>query len=144
MYTYDVSGLSQEAALTYIRDITVHLKTLESALNGKQADLKLWQDRTALAEKSLREDLRSAAQAQSDRIQGEIDTIQREMMEVRTGIDIMRQQLNSPAFASAQARDKAEALLLEMEMIAGKPDTVTPELKTLTVEAELEELKKKL
>lgn len=144
MFTFDVSGLSQEAALTYIRDVTVHLKTLENALSAKTADLQLWTDRAALAQKSLREDLRTAAQAQADRIQGEADKIRGEIQEVRVGIDIMRQQLTSPVFASAPMRDKAEALLMEMEAIAGKPDTVTPQLAGLTVEAELEELKKKL
>ncbi|OHD14320.1 MAG: hypothetical protein A2Z96_04415 [Spirochaetes bacterium GWB1_48_6] len=144
METYDVSGLPRVAAMNYIKDIIVHLKTLEGSLKSKLSELELWNSRVPLAERSLREDLKTLALEQIARIQSEVTTIQAEIASVKLGLDVMKDQLNSAVFASAEVRDSADALLREMEDVVGAPDRVTPVLNTLGVDAALEELKKNL
>lgn len=121
METYDITGLSEEAARQYIWDITVHYKALDQQIQTLEQDKVLWESRVQVAAQAMREDLRAAAQGEADKISQKVTALLGERENVRRGLEMMKEQLRHPAFATAEIRDRSDRLLLELETLAGKP-----------------------
>lgn len=140
----DLSGLDPASARTYLFDMTVHLKSLEAGLAQVRTDLALWASRVETARKAERADLVSAAEAELTRLQGKEAAFLADLNRARLDVDVLKDQLKNPAFASAELRDRADALLRDLTEITGEPDTVSPAVEALGADDALLALKRQM
>jgi chromosome segregation ATPase len=140
---YDVSGLNTQQAKEFLLGHITALKETERQYQSNLEEFKLWQQRSELAAKKQREDLKLAAQARSEEIKASLEKLLAEMQELKKGIDVIKSQLPAIAAESELTID-AEALALELEAVAGKPDLTAQAIKDLDTEQQLENLKAKI
>lgn len=140
---FNVQGLSWEDAQQYVFTILTELKLREKSLKDLLEKEKLWRERLDLAQKSKRDDLILAAQAELDALGGKKDTLRQEIVEFQVGIEKLRAQLKLlPGDLSLQSSDQ---LIAELSLLVGDdPQPASQKFDELGIEQELENLKKNL
>jgi len=140
---FNVQGLSLEDAQQYVFTILTELKLREKSLKDLLEKEKLWRERLDLAQKSKRDDLILAAQAELDALAGKKDTLRQEIVEFQVGIEKLRAQLKLlPGDLSLQSSDQ---LIAELSLLVeDDPQPASQKFDELGIEQELENLKKNL
>jgi hypothetical protein len=139
----DISGLEPEAAKEYVLAFISSLKTTRRQKQAALEEKKLWQDRVRLAEQKQEALLAEKARGKLAEVQAKIDTLEGEERELAPKVDVLKEQLLKLVRSPRMSVD-AEALLAQLQMLVGEPDTLSRKFKDEEANAELEKLKKNM
>lgn len=137
----DLSAMNGPAAREYVLEFVRSLKETERQLAHKQEELDKWRGRVTLAEKAERADLAAGARAKAEALAPEVEVLRKERAALEVKIDVLKEQLQSNERRFKHSID-ADALLSQLTLLSGEPDTTDEEIRRTEAELELERLKK--
>lgn len=139
----DLSGMDSTAAGEYVLAFATTLKETERAFADCEKELELWQQRLELAKIKNEEVLAIQAQTKVAELAAKRDSLMAEKEELRRKVSFMKDELKRLKSRPELSLD-AEALLEQLKMIAGEPDSTSQNIDKLKAEEELAKLKEKL
>jgi phage shock protein A len=139
----DLSDLDPKDAKRIVLDYIVTLKKTRAKRDEQRAEFEKWERRHSLAEEKGEAELAREALSRARSAVGEYERLGSEERELEVVIETLRDQLRSLEGRPRRTVD-ADALLAQLEGVVGR-DTQTKEaIRELDLDAELEQLKKRL
>lgn len=146
----DLRGMSPAGAKEYIFHFIATLKLTEKNRAGLETEREKWRKREELARSRGAEDLAVEARRETERIQGELDSLSAEEAGLKTQIETMRRQI--PALAARERSIDPDILEQELNIALGRDladgDPAGPALdrrfESVSADAALESLKAKM
>lgn len=139
----DLGGMDKYAASEYVLAFATTMKETQKVRAACEKDLALWTERVKLAQSKNEEALAAQAQAKVDEISAKLASLKQEEAELRRKVSFMKDELARLKSKPELSLDP-EALLAQLEMVTGKPDTTSKDINKEAAALELEELKKKM
>ena len=139
----DLGGMDKAAASEYVLAFITTLKETERARLAAEQEKALWEGRVGLARARNEELLATQAEMKVNEIDSRLATLRAEEAELRRKVDFMKDELQRLKSKPELSLDP-EALLAELEMVTGQPDTTAQKIKDTEADLELEKLKKKM
>jgi hypothetical protein len=140
MDTYDITGLDAQSAKEILFQVIKSLKTTTAQREKLEMELTVWQGRVRLAVENGKSDLQAQAQTRVGDIEFQLDSLRAEEAELVRGVDQMKRQLklleNQPELSV-----DAEALLFQLDQIAGERDELADTFREEEGNALLDKLK---
>jgi hypothetical protein len=139
----DLGGMDRETAGEYVLAFATTLKETQRAREQAQQDKALWEGRVKLARSRNEDLLATQAEMKVNEIDARLAQLKAEEAELRRKVDFMKDELERLRSKPELSLDP-EALLAQLEMVTGKPDTTAKKIKDTEADLELEKLKKKM
>lgn len=139
----DLSGMELEQAKEYVLKFIQTLKETQAKINRLGEETAVWKERIKLASERNKPDLKLAAEEKLSEIYREIDMLSREENELKSKINIMKENLKKLKLKFNFTVD-TEQMLADIEMLVGKKDELSDKFKKEEAEKNLEELKRKM
>jgi hypothetical protein len=128
----DLGGMDRETAKEYVLAFITTLKETQHARENAEQEKILWKGRVELARSKNEELLATQAEMKVNEIDAKLSQLIGEEQEL--------QRLR----AKHELTLDPDALLAQLEMLTGKPDTTTKKIRETEADMELEELKRKM
>jgi phage shock protein A len=139
----DLGGMDRVTASEYVLAFITTLKETEHARRNAEQEKAVWESRVKLARNRNEELLATQAEMKVNEIDSKLVTLTAEEKELRRKVDFMKDELQRLKSKPELSLDP-EALLAQLEMVAGQPDTTAKKMKDTEADVELERLKKKM
>jgi len=139
----DIDSLDYEAAREYVVAFIAALKRIQKERAIAQEELQLWEHRVRLAESRAEPVLKRGAEERVRELRARTDRLLDEEASMRRKSDVLKEKLGRVKIRSSLRVD-ADALLAQLQMLAGEPDTLGEALRDAEASQALEELKRKL
>jgi hypothetical protein len=139
----DLGGMDRQTAAEYVLSFIATLKETEKARAEAEKEKALWEGRVGLARSKNEELLANQAEMKVNEIDSKLSGLKAEEAELRRKVDFMKDELQRLKSKPELSLDP-EALLAQLEMVTGKPDTTARKIKETEADIELEKLKKKM
>ncbi len=139
----DLSDLDPKDAKRVVLDYIVTLKKTRSKREELRAEFERWERRHNLAEERGEQELAAEALTRAREAVEEYERLGSEARELEVVVETLQSQLRSLEGRPRRAVD-AEALLSALEGVVGSDNRTRESIEQLDVEAELDQLKKKL
>jgi hypothetical protein len=139
----DLGGMDRETAREYVLAFITTLKETEHAREQAEQEKALWEGRIGLARSKNEELLATQAEMKVNEIDARLSQLKAEEAELRRKVNFMKDELQRLRATHELTLDP-EALLAQLEMLTGKPDTTAKKLRETEAGMELEELKKRM
>jgi phage shock protein A len=139
----DLTDLDPKDAKRVVLDYIVTLKRTRSKREELRTEFERWERRHRLAEERGEQELAAEALSRAREAVEEHERLGAEARELEVVVETLQSQLRSLEGRPRRAVD-AEALLSALEGVVGSDNRTRESIEQLDVEAELEQLKKKL
>jgi phage shock protein A len=139
----DIDFMDFDSARQYVLAFITTLKNTQRERSVTEEELAIWQRRVKLAAGRGEQALQKAAEARAAELAEKLTRLQGEEADRGRKVDVLKGKLRSLRIRSAMTVD-ADALLAQLSMLAGEPDTLKQSLKEQEALAALEELKRKV
>jgi hypothetical protein len=139
----DIDFLDFDSAREYVLAFITELKRTQRERAINEEELTIWQRRIKLAEGRGEQVLQKAAEARAAELEATDARLRAEEAALAARVDVLKQKLSALRIRSTLTVD-ADALLAQLSIAAGEPDTLKQSLKEQEAQAALEELKRKL
>jgi phage shock protein A len=143
MQDTDIEGLEPKDAAEYVLAFVTTLKKTEMDLVGADEDVATWTRRVALAVEKADEELAGLARAKLAEVEGKKTALETELADLRLKVVLLKEKLQRLRRRFQKSVD-TDVLLAELEMLAGKKDTLADRFKAEEAGAKVEELKRKM
>jgi hypothetical protein len=132
-----------ESAREYVLAFISTLKKTQKQRMVSEQELEHWRARVKLAESRGEPVLKRGAEQRVAELEARRQRLFREELELKRTVDVLKQKLEATKIRSSLQVD-ADALLAQMQMLLGEPDSLQERLRNQEVDQALEALKKKL
>ena len=143
MLDTDIDFMDFESARQYVLAFITTLKSTQRERAVTQEELAIWQRRVKLAADRNEQVLQKAAGQRVAELADKQARLLGEEAELKRKVDVLKEKLRRLRIRSGMTVD-ADALLAQLSMLAGEPDTLKQSLKEQEARAALEELKRKM
>jgi phage shock protein A len=139
----DIDFMDYEAAREYVVAFIAAFKRAQKERAIAQEELAQWERRVKLAESRGEPILRKGAEQRVQELRGRTARLLEEETSLRRKTDVLKEKLTRLQLRSSLSVD-ADALLAQLRMVAGEPDTIAEALRDTEASQALEELKRRL
>jgi succinate dehydrogenase/fumarate reductase flavoprotein subunit len=139
----DIDFLDYEAAREYVVSFIAALKRAQKERAIAQEELALWERRVKLAESRAEPILKRGAEERVRELRAKTGRLLDEEASMRRKVDVLKEKLKALKVRSSMSVD-ADALLAQLQMLAGEPDTLSEALRDAEASQALDQLKRKL
>jgi hypothetical protein len=139
----DIDSLDYEAAREYVLAFVAALKRTQKERAIAQEELELWERRVRLAESRGEPILKRGAQERVGELRARAGRLLDEEAAMKRKADVLKEKLGRVKIRSSLRVD-ADALLAQLQMLAGEPDTLGEALRDVEATQALDKLKRKL
>jgi phage shock protein A len=139
----DIDFLDYEAARQYVVAFIAALKRTQKERAVSQEELAQWERRVKLAESRSEPILKRGAEERVRELRATTGRLLAEEAALRRKTDVLKEKLGRLKLRSSLSVD-ADALLAQLQMVAGEPDSLANRLRDAEASQALEELKHKL
>lgn len=139
----DIDFLDYEAAREYVVSFIAALKRAQKERAIAQEELALWERRVKLAESRAEPILKRGAEERVRELRAKTGRLLDEEASMRRKVDVLKEKLKVLKVRSSMSVD-ADALLAQLQMLAGEPDTLSEALRDAEASQALDQLKRKL
>jgi hypothetical protein len=143
MLDTDIDFMDFDSARQYVLAFITTLKSTQRERGVTEEELGLWQRRVKLAAGRGEQVLQKAAEAKVAELDAKQTRLRGEEADLARKVDVLKQKLRMLRVRSTLTVD-ADALLAQLSMLAGEPDTLKKSLKEQEAQAALDELKRKM
>jgi phage shock protein A len=143
MQDTDIEGLDPKAAGEYVLAFITTLKKTELELARVSEDIATWTRRVAFATERGEAELAGQARTKLAQIEGRKSGLEAELADLRAKVGILKDKLQRLRQRFQKSVD-TDLLLAQLEMLAGKKDSLAESFKAAEADAKVEELKKKM
>jgi hypothetical protein len=138
----DIDSLDYGAARDYVLAYLAALKQSQKQRAIAEEELAQWVHRVKLAENRGEPLLKRSAEERAGEARGRVERMRAEERELGRKAAVLKEKLQALRVRAGLGVD-AEALLAQLQMLAGEPDRLEAELKEEEAQAALQKLKKK-
>ncbi len=142
MLDTDIDSLDYPAAREYVLSYLAALKQAQKQRAIAEEELAQWVHRVKLAENRGEPLLKRSAEERAAQARAGVEGLRAEESDLRRKAAVLREKLQALRIRAGLSVD-ADALLAQLQTLAGAPGILETELKKQEVQAALEELKKK-
>jgi hypothetical protein len=139
----DIDFLDYEAAREYVVSFIAALKRAQKERAIAQEELAHWERRVKLAESRAEPILKRGAEERVRELRAKTGRLLDEEASMRRKVDVLKEKLKALKIRSSMSVD-ADALLAQLQMLAGEPDTLSEALRDAEASQALDQLKRKL
>jgi hypothetical protein len=139
----DLGGMDRETAKEYVLAFITTLKETQHARENAEQEKILWKGRVELARSKNEELLATQAEMKVNEIDAKLSQLIGEEQELQRKVNFMKDEFQRLRAKHELTLDP-DALLAQLEMLTGKPDTTTKKIRETEADMELEELKRKM
>lgn len=143
MLDTDLEGLGPKEATEYVLAFITTLKQTEKDLTRIDEEMGIWTKRVALAESRGEAALAAQAKVRREEIQARKAARLAELSELRRKVSTLKDKLTRLRMMPTRSVD-TDLLLAQLEMVAGKKDELSVQLKEEEAKLNLDELKKRM
>jgi len=143
MQDTDIEGLEPKEAGEYVLAFVATLRRTETEIGRIAEDVATWTRRVTLAEGRGDAELAGLARAKLAEVEAKKASLETELADLRLKVDILKEKLQRLRMRFQRSVD-TDLLLSQLEMLAGKKDTLAETFKAEEAGAKVEELKKKM
>ncbi len=136
------TGMDPKSAREYLYNYLVSLKREERAMEELSRELEKWKSRVELAVSKGDEELAGKARERVVEIEERLSRMKADTEEMRLKASVMKDNLRM-LYHNTEPSVDAEKLLAEMELIVGKKDSLSDEIKKMEADDILKKLKEK-
>ncbi len=138
----DIDFLDQASAREYVLSYLAALRQTQKQRAIAEEELALWVHRVKVAENRGEPQLRKSAEQRAAEARAQVERMRAEERDLRRKASVLKEKLQVLRIRASLSVD-ADALLAQLQMLAGAPDRLSAELKEQEAQSALEELKKK-
>ncbi|MBN1835324.1 MAG: hypothetical protein JW820_05700 [Spirochaetales bacterium] len=138
----DIDFMDYETAREYVLAFITALKQTQKERAVAQEELELWERRVRLAESRGEPILKRGAEERVRELRDRAARLLQEETAMRGKSDVLKEKLGQLKIRSSLRVD-ADALLAQLQMVVGPPDTLGEALREVEASQALEELKRK-
>jgi hypothetical protein len=139
----DIDFMDYEAAREYVVSFLAALKRTQKERAIAEEELVQWERRVRLAESRSEPILKKGAEQRVQELRGRTARLLEEEASMRRKTDVLKEKLKRLQLRSSLSVD-ADALLAQLRMVTGEPDTLADALRDAEASQALEELKRRL
>jgi phage shock protein A len=139
----NLQGLDPKDAKQYVLAVITTLKQTQRKREGLEQELETWKRRQSLAHEKGEEELALRAGMRVDEIGSQVDSLREEEAQFQSEIRALKQQLRHMEHTTQLTVDP-DALLAQLEMVAGEVDETAEKFKQEETNLALERLKRKI
>jgi predicted RNase H-like nuclease (RuvC/YqgF family) len=143
MLDTDIDFMDFDSARQYVLAFITTLKETQKERGVTEEELALWQRRVKLAAGRGEQVLQKAAEEKVAELAAKQSRLLAEEAELARKTDVLKEKLRRLRIRSTLTVD-ADALLAQLSMLAGEPDTLKRDLQQQEAQSALEELKRKM
>jgi hypothetical protein len=143
MLDTDIDFMDFDSARQYVLAFITTLKSTQRERGVTEEELALWQRRVKLAAGRREQVLQKAAEEKVAELAAKQARLRAEEAELAAKSDVLKEKLRRLRIRSTLTVD-ADALLAQLSMLAGEPDTLKRNLQQQEAQNALEELKRKM
>lgn len=139
----NLQGMDPKDAKQYVLAVITTLKQTQRKRESLEQELDTWTRRRDLAQEKGEDELALRAGMKVDEIGSQVDALREEEAQFQSEIRALKQQLHHLEH-TAQLTVDPDALLAQLEMVAGEVDETAEKFKEEETNLALERLKQKL
>jgi phage shock protein A len=139
----DIDFLDFESAREYVLAFITTLKKTQKQRAVAEEELEHWRRRVKLAEARGEPVLKRGAEQRVTELEARCKQLYQEELDLKRKVDVLKEKLKATKIRSSLQVD-ADALLAQMQMLAGEPDRLQEDLRNTEADQALQELKKKM
>ena len=139
----EIDFMDFESAREYVLAFITTLKKTQKDRAVAEEELVHWKNRVKLAESRAEPVLKRGAEERVTELQNHCQRLLEEELDLRRKVDVLKEKLKATKIRSSLQVD-ADALLVQMQMLVGEPDTLQEKLREEEAAQALEALKKKM
>jgi hypothetical protein len=139
----EIDFMDFEAAREYVLAFITTLKKTQKDRAICEEEMSMWERRVALAESRAEPVLKKAAEERLAELRGRSRRLLEEELDLKRKVDVLKEKLKAAKIRSSLKVD-ADALLAQMQMLVGEPDSLTEQLRSEEAGQALELLKKRM
>jgi hypothetical protein len=139
----EIDFLDYDAAREYVVAFIAAWKRTQKERAIAQEELALWERRVKLAESRAEPILKRGAEERVRELRSKTGRLLDEEASMRRKTDVLKEKLKALKVRSSMSVD-ADALLAQLQMLVGEPDTLSEALREAEASQALEQLKRKL
>jgi len=139
----EIDFMDFESAREYVLAFITTLKKTQKDRAVAEEELVHWKSRVKLAESRAEPVLKRGAEERVTELQNHCQRLLEEELDLRRKVDVLKEKLKATKIRSSLQVD-ADALLAQMQMLVGEPDTLQEKLREEEAAQALEALKKKM
>jgi phage shock protein A len=139
----DIDFLDYEAAREYVVSFIAAFKRTQKERAIAQEELALWERRVKLAESRAEPILKRGAEERVAELRAKTGRLLDEEASMRRKVDVLKEKLKALKVRSSMRVD-ADALLAQLQMLAGERDTLSDAMRNVEASQALEQLKRKM
>ncbi|MEE8592135.1 MAG: hypothetical protein V3T35_12530 [Spirochaetia bacterium] len=139
----EIDFMDFESAREYVLAFVTTLKKTQRDRAAAEEELAHWRSRIKLAESREEPVLKRGAEERVAGLQTHCQRLLEEELDLKRKVDVLKEKLKAAKIRSSLQVD-ADALLAQMQMLVGEPDTLKEKLRDEEAAQALEALKKKM
>ena len=139
----DIDFMDFQSAREYVLAFITSLKKTQKQRAVAEQELDHWRSRVALADSRGEPVLKRSAQQRVAELEAHRQKLLQEELDLGRKVDILKEKLKTAKIRSSLRVD-AEALLAQMQMLVGEPDSLSEKLRDTEAEQALKALKEKM
>jgi len=139
----EIDFMDFESAREYVLAFITTLKKTQRDRVAAEEELAHWRSRVKLAESRAEPVLKRAAEQRAAELQNHCQRLLEEELDLKLKVDVLKEKLKAAKIRSSLQVD-ADALLAQMQMLVGEPDTLKEKLQDEEAAQALEALKRKM
>jgi hypothetical protein len=139
----DIDLLDFESAREYVLAFITTLKKTQKERAVTEEELSHWQGRVKLADSRGEPVLKRSAEQRVSELESRCHRLRQEELDLKLKVDVLKEKLNAVRIRSGLRVD-TDALLGQLQMLAGEPDVLEENLRSTEAEQALQALKRKM
>ena len=139
----DIDLLDFESAREYVLAFITTLKRTQKERAVTEEELSHWQGRVKLADSRGEPVLKRSAEQRVSELESRCHRLRQEELDLKLKVDVLKEKLNAVRIRSGLRVD-TDALLGQLQMLAGEPDVLEENLRSTEAEQALQALKRKM
>jgi hypothetical protein len=139
----DIGFLDFESAREYVLAFITTLKKTQKERAVTEEELNHWQGRIKLADSRGEPLLKRAAEQRVQELESRCHKLLQEELDLKLKVGVLKEKLKTVKIRSGLRVD-ADVLLAQLQMLAGEPDVLEENLRSLEAEKALQALKRKM
>jgi phage shock protein A len=139
----DIDFMDFESAREYVLAFITSLKTTQKQRAVAEEELDHWRSRVRLADSRGEPVLKRGAEQRVAELETRCHKLLQEELDLKRKVDVLKEKLKAAKIRSSLKVD-ADALLAQMQMLVGEPDSLTEQLRSEEAGQALELLKKRM
>jgi phage shock protein A len=139
----DIDFLDFESAREYVLAFITTLKKTQKERAVTEEELSHWQGRVKLADSRGEPVLKRTAEQRVSELESRCHRLRQEELDLKLKVDVLKEKLNAVKMRSGLRVD-TDALLAQLQTLAGEPDVLEETLRNTEAEQALQALKRKM